>query len=423
MSSGYLPVVGEIEEPVKIESSSQEPVEIVVTDGQGVDAFAAQRVSQPYTLFESLMVTDEQPLLWDTITSGGGVSNYVQQKSAVEMVVGTASGDKVIRQSKVRGIYQPRKSLSVTLTGIMGAIKTNVRQRIGYFDEEDGVFFEQNGSELRFVLRSSVSGTPQDTVVSQANWNKDTLDGNGKSEVTLDNSKTQIFGIDLQWLGVGRVRAGFNVGGIPIDAHHILNANVKTEVYMRSPNLPARYEIENIGNTASSTTMTQICCAIISEGGFEDLGYQFSVDTGLDDVDISSERALVAIRPKLTFNGIVNRTPALPIALDFFPTEHQVIRWRLCYNPTFGGTPTWTSADDDSTVEYLTNYTNITDNGKVVASGFIGEKAKISLSGMRFKLPLVTTHDGSDSSVYAFIVENVGAAVKSHGGMTWKEMR
>jgi hypothetical protein len=64
----------------------------------------------------------------------------------------------------------------------LGGEKANVRQRVGYFDDNNGIFFQQTNGNKRWVIRSSVSGTPVDTeFASQTDWNIDKLNGEGPS--------------------------------------------------------------------------------------------------------------------------------------------------------------------------------------------------------------------------------------------------
>lgn len=86
-----------------------------------------------------------------------------------------------------------------------------------------------------------------DTRVAQANWNIDPCNGTGASNYTLDLTKMQMFYIDYSWYGAGAVRYGFkNNRGEVIYCHRSPNNNINTEAYMRSGNLPSRYESNTI---------------------------------------------------------------------------------------------------------------------------------------------------------------------------------
>ena len=242
--------------------------------GMAVDAFGRARMSQPYTLFDSQnrYAADNQ---FDTSTATGGSTTYQANESTVDLNVTASSGSQVVRQTYRNFPYQPGKSLLVLTTFVMNAAKTGLRQRVGYFNTQNGIFFQQNDSTLSFVLRTYTSGIASDArTVNQADWNGDKLDGTGDSGFTLDPSKSQIFFIDVEWLGVGSVRCGFIINGQYVIAHTFNNANDLAKVYMTTAILPVRYEITNTAGTASSSTMKQVCSTVISEGGYE----QTSID-------------------------------------------------------------------------------------------------------------------------------------------------
>ena len=95
-----------------------------------------------------------------------------------------------------------------------------------------------------------------ETEWTQDDWNIDRCDGTGKSGYTIDPTKMQMFYMDYSWYGAGFIRWGFRaLDGNVIYAHKIPNNNQNTEAYMRSGNLPARYEVNTIppATTAAKT--------------------------------------------------------------------------------------------------------------------------------------------------------------------------
>jgi hypothetical protein len=88
----------------------------------------------------------------------------------------------------------------------------------------------------------------------QSDWNIDRCDGSGKSGYTLDSTKMQMFYMDYSWYGAGFIRWGFRaLDGNVIYAHKIPNNNQNTEAYMRSGNLPARYEVNTLPPLTQTT--------------------------------------------------------------------------------------------------------------------------------------------------------------------------
>ena len=85
------------------------------------------------------------------------------------------------------------------------------------------------------------------TKYPQSSWNIDRADGTGASGFTLDLNKMQMWYMDYTWYGAGAIRFGFkNNRGEVIYCHRIPNNNVSYLAYMRSGNLPARYEISHM---------------------------------------------------------------------------------------------------------------------------------------------------------------------------------
>ena len=93
-----------------------------------------------------------------------------------------------------------------------------------------------------------------ETEWNQSDWNIDRCDGTGKSGYTLDSTKMQMFYMDYSWYGAGFIRWGFRaLDGNVIYAHKIPNNNQNTEAYMRSGNLPARYEVNTLPPLTQTT--------------------------------------------------------------------------------------------------------------------------------------------------------------------------
>ena len=189
------------------------------------DAFGRLRVSQPLTLFDSTFRYADNDL-WAEDTTGTASSTFNSNAGLVELDVGSASGDEIIRETTKVFAYQPGKSLLIMNTFVFDAPKTNLRQRIGYFGTDNGIYLEQDGTDVNIVERSFVTGSVTETRIAQSNWNIDTMDGTGLSSLTLDLTKAQILWMDLEWLGLGSVRVGFVVNGQFVCCHIFHHSNL-----------------------------------------------------------------------------------------------------------------------------------------------------------------------------------------------------
>lgn len=321
------------------------------------DAFGRLKISNPVTLFDSSHRYRDNGLWATKIVGSGSTVGFVTHQGLVDLTIGTGSTCKIIRETLRVFSYQPGKGLTIDNTGVMNDHKENLTQRIGYFNDENGIFFEQENSNFYIVKRSGVSGIVTDTKILQSEWNIDNLTGIGASNpsgIKLNPSKSQIFWTDIEWLGVGNVRAGFIIDGKIVHTHTFRHANIIDSTYMSTASLPIRYEIFNTGITTSSSSMKQICSTVISDGGYELRGLQQPIGTPiLSPVSLPSSGVfypVVTIRLKTS----PNRLDAIVIltALSIMGiTNNSNYNWKLVSSGiTTGGT--WIDAGIDSAVEY-----------------------------------------------------------------------
>lgn len=253
-------------------ANNQPQIAVRLNDGPQLDAFSRLRTSQPDTIFESNFRWSSQSELWSSSTATGGTATNTANTASMDLSVTTANGSTAIYQTKRYFPYNAGKSQYILMTCIVGSGQTNTRKRWGYFDSNDGLFFEQNGTTVAVIQRSSTSGVAVNTTVTQSSWNLDPLDGTGPSGYTLNLSNDNIYVIDFEWLGAGRVRMGVVIDGLIIYAHEFLNANNLTVPYMRQGVLPIRAEIVNLAAVGATSTIKLVCCSVMSEGGAQSYG-------------------------------------------------------------------------------------------------------------------------------------------------------
>jgi len=390
--------------------------------GTNVDAFGRLRVSQPYTLFDSQNRYDIDSQ-FSTSTVGSGAATHLSNEASVNMGVSTTSGDEVVRQTFRVFPYQPGKSLLLLATFKMDTAKTNLRQRVGYFNTANGVYLEQNATSITFVLRTSTSGSVDNSrFVDKTSWNGDKLDGTGTSGITLDLTKTQILFMDFEWLGVGSVRCGFVINGQFIVAHTFHNSNIQTAVYMTTAILPVRYEITNTGSVASSSAMKQICSSIMSEGGYEAVSQEHTarmVSATTGTFLTTTFKPLVSIRLPSTALGAV----VLPYNLNFLPTTSDNYELALFKNTTLT-TPTWTAVSSNSNVEQDLASTSMT-SGTICYSEFTtGKSGRVPLatgSGYNWDLQLGSSL-ANVSDIYTLAARTISGTGGGIGSLSFYDL-
>lgn len=399
------------------------------TDGIGgtlVDAFGRVRVSNPFTLFDSSHRFRDNNLFVTSNTASNTTVTFNANEGVVDLTVGTATNDEIIRESTKVFSYQPGKSLLILTTAAFAPAKTNLRQRVGYFGANNGIFLEQSDTTISIVKRSSVTGSIVETKVDQIDWNTDKLDGTGPSGFTLNLSKAQIIWIDIEWLGLGSVRFGFVIDGQFVLCHTFHHANFVETTYITTASLPLRQEIKNTGVTASSSTMKQICSSVISEGGYQLNGLQQSVGnvvgTPTDLTTAGTLYNLISIRLKSTrLDGIV-----ILSALSFLGiTNNAVYNWQVRASATTTG-GTWTNAGVDSAVEYKLDSATVS-GGRILASGFATASTQSSipidiLKEALFKFQLERNSLTSTPYELTFCCVSDTSGADAYASMDWEEI-
>ena len=438
-----------------VSTENRLPVSAIFSGAQG-DAFGRLRTADPFTLGDYKHLYAIDPNFVDYTANGGSVT-FTGNTASATLSTNNSTSSVTVHQTKFYHSYQPGKSQVILSSAVFGYAQQNVTKRTGYFDDRDGIYFEQVGSNtsnntdngtLYFVIRSYTSGSPVETDVgsykrrvSQSQWNIDPCDGTGPSGFNIDTSKTQLVYIDFQWLGVGRVRVGFVHNGVIILAHEYFHSNVLDEVYLSNPNLPVRCEIKNTGTT-SGGSMDQICSSVISEGGYNEAGIDWSVfgNARTTATPSATPLPLIALRLKTTFKTYPNRLTVRLNNLSLY-TETNSITYEIVKLPNASslanatGALVWTSADDDSGCEYCINANSYTSaNADRLASGFVPSgSSQNSLSPVNTgtitaakKNIIVQNYDSTESEVYAVIVRTITTAGNQQASVAaalqWREI-
>ena len=408
----------------------------VTPSGTMTDGFGRLRTSQPFTLFDSQhrYTVNE---LWHTSNTGTANANteYVVHESAVNMHVGTNATDSTLRETKRVFAYQPGKSLLILNTFTMAEAQANLVQRVGYFGTYNGVYLEKNEANTCFVLRSNSSGTIVETRVAQEDWNRDTFDGSANSYAStistsnrgaLNTSNTNIFWIDLEWLGVGDVRCGFIVDGLLIPAHIFHHDNLKTKPYMTTAILPTRLEIFNTGITANNSTLKQICTSVISEGGYELRGKPRSVGRAASNTFVMSATdtwyPIISIRLKSDQLDAV----VLPKGVSALAEGNNGrAKYGLIINGALSGNTTYESVSSTSAVEYNYQANGIT-GGTVLAQGYLGitnqTAAEVNLRGELFTYQLTRNTFSSSAETLTLAMQAGTSNDTGIGSIDWEEI-
>lgn len=398
-------------------------VKAVGQNGFTLDMFGRLKTAHGVTIFDSQHRYKDNGD-FSNATSGAGDILHNTNTSAVTLSVGTASGDKVTRESSRVFPYQPGKSLQVLQTFVLNAPKANLRQRVGYFSRKNGFYLEVDGSSVYLVKRSYSTGSVVETRVAQNDWNIETFTGEGPTDFQLDFSKAQILFTEIEWLGVGAVRVGFVINGVPVVAHRFDHANVVETTYMTTATLPVRYEIENTAATASASGMQQICTTVISNGGYSFDTTNINSAWRSSTASVGTTRTpLVAIRLRAGREDAV----VIPASVSIAALSAGDGGWALIKNPTTLTGGTWVVDEYDGNVEYNVTATAI-DGGLPVRREFASATNQSTSSGTTtglgtWDLQLGRTNsDTPVSDVYVLTYRTLSGTMSVQGILGWYDL-
>lgn len=350
---------------------------VELADSSALDAFGNLRVSEGHIRFSSAPLVGKMSQLWSETTNGTGSATYIESAGLIRMTLdsGSTTGMYVKRRQRRSNLYRPGHSMRIAMTFRDSTTAAgNARADIGYFDDDDGIFLRSNGADAPWslVFRSSVTGSPVDTVYAQSTWD-DPMDSTGPSGLTLDRTKVQILMIDFQYLGAGRVRVFLDIDGVAYKIHEFRHANINTTTYWRTGSLPLSYELVALGTAGATQNFDAICAGVSREGGDEELGFETIASTGLTTIAVTAanEQSLVSIRLRPDSGSTTYRHCTLrPIRGTVHLTSGTSFgEWRLLRNPTFSsGSLTW--ANNGIISQRSVTPLTITGAEAVIAAGF-----------------------------------------------------
>ena len=404
-------------------------VNIKAQDSASIDAFARLRVSNPETIFDSKQIHSNQPLFWDDqqVSGAGTSSTWSQDTASSVMAVSANTAGKRVRQTYRRMNYQPGKSQLVFMTGTLGVSGggAGIKRCMGYFDDENGIFMQDNEGVVTAIIRANTTGSVVENAVIQADWNIDKMNGSGKSGITLDGTKSQILVIDFEWLSVGRVRIGFMYNGIPVYVHEFNHANLKVGAYMSTPNLPLRYEIENDGAGVASE-LEHICGTVISEGGTQDIGINHSVDNNNTPVVAPTGGTIYALCG-IKLNALHLDGVAKILDKSVLETNTVDYQWMVLFNPVLAGAaPVFTAHDNsfiDTAVGTTVNTVTLGAKTHVLGTGYVkgGKESGAASDTLDSSLLLGSAIDGTPDEIW-LCVKPLTANADLLGSILWREI-
>lgn len=181
---------------------------------------------------------DQNGIFWEF----DGTQISVVQRTGTQQIAGTISlevDNNLVAGTNTRFRDQLKAGDRIIIKGMTHVVShVNSQTQITVTPDWRGVV-GITGAKVNLVV---------DKKVKQNEFNLDRLDGTGPSGYEIDIAKMQMIGIQYSWYGAGFI--DFMLRGADgnfVFAHRMRNSNVNTEAFMRSGNLPVRYEVSNEG--------------------------------------------------------------------------------------------------------------------------------------------------------------------------------
>jgi hypothetical protein len=325
------------------------------------DSFGRVKVSQSTNLGSYIFDYDRLPAMFTRQLTGSATAEHDSTVGSVVLTNTTGATDESKYTSDLYHPYIPGVGQSIIMTVACGDTgKANLERSWGYFDDNDGIFFRQTETDFELVVRSSVSGSPTELVITQDDFNVDKVDGSSSEEnlskFNLDTSKDIVYWIGFQWLGAGTVTFGCFGNGQRIIMHQFRFSGTITESYMRTAYLPIRVQQTNLGATGSTSEFRLFCAQVSSEG--PPIAYKKSYATkSFSEFTVTdAELYLFSYRNATAIGGIRNKKIALLDDIKYsivksgaLDTDDRIIL-RMFLNATLT-TPTWAVTTSGSSIE------------------------------------------------------------------------
>lgn len=284
-----------------------------------------------------------------TITQSNSKAVLATSTDSTITISATLQSKKALRYRSGKEGYFYFTSTFTTTTGSFKVGIADTLQYIGLFDADDGFYIGFNG--LKFVVgkrRATV-----DLQIERDFFNRDILDGTGKSKFNIDFSKSNVFKISYGWLGSAPIT--FEVltpQGKWVAFHVIEYPNTEISPSINNPVLPIRaYIAKTTTGTATDIQLrTSSWSAGIVNGASLSVGDRNFSTTAAKSVTAATTTNIMTLKNNATFQSKTNKIMIKVLSIGLSGDGTKIHRFGLRRNATVAGTPAFTSIRADASV-------------------------------------------------------------------------
>lgn len=237
-----------------------------------------------------------------TVANGGTITSS-ESMLVASSGVATNGSARVESEHNVR--YTPAEEFYAYFSVLFAAGVVGANQLCGPLSETDGFAVGFKGTQFLLIRRNNSVDIP----VNQADFNKDKLDGTGRSGFTLDPTMLNQFRVTFGWLGSSNIF--FQVYTATkgwVFFHEIQIAGTEVTPHIRIPYLPVSLDVTKTSGTTD----------VIAKSASWNAGIMGTAPVGVSDklhslsipetaIIGGAETHLVSLRGLQTLNGIINR--------------------------------------------------------------------------------------------------------------------
>lgn len=315
-----------------------------------LDAFGKLRVSGATHLGNYVYSNSTWTSDFAITEIGGATTTYGPGGKSIVLLAPAGSPSEVRTTTNTYHHYTPGSShLYMATAAVSDPTATGAIREWGLMDSNNGFCFTINEQGVFGVtLRSSASGTTINTFIPQSDFNSDKVNGTktleNQSRMNLNLFNDNVYWIDIQWHGAGRVRFGVFYNGERIIMHEYFQGNNFPYAVSQTASLPVSYRVQNISSAVplqieswSASVWTEHDLDIGSLGGNSSFtSSQYTLTAGPAD----PLQSLFAFSPQTTTDtGFINRRLYMPtsisaVAFDSTTGEGAPVDIRICLEPT-----------------------------------------------------------------------------------------
>ena len=358
-------------------------------------------------------------------SSNNATANAVfsEYDGMTKLQVSNTSGASIIREARNVIPYYPGRQNEIIYSMKLNAPQAGIRRRIGLFDANNGIYFEDSGGTYSCVLRRDTAGGPVEHRVNRADWNVDKLDGTGQSGITANAEAVQMMTIEYEHFGAGQVEFNWIYNNNKYPIHQFNYANANSTPWATTPMLPLRQELTNTTGATGTHEFLVGSSAVTTEGDVGPLGRENSAGTPITGKNLSLAQffyPVLTIRLKSNrLNGVV-----IPQTFQAGTLDNTDVFYRVIENGTLDANASFQSAGTESWVEYDVS-ADLISGGEVIQQGYISSTNQ----GDVIVIPNEVINQigrrlvGGESETYTIAVACANANKDAFAYLSWIQLR